>query len=193
MVGCLLDGTYRFHYDGRDVGAMCVLGTFSQYAVLSEFSVVKVDDDAADRTVVDQVHRMRLHPSPTAVGVAEPQFEGVLATRVLQHLLDVGFPQRPVVGVHPRDPAVAQLLLHRAPREVEPGLVEPVAPRLRAGRPDHHRGGVRRVAEAALRLLRLPERPAYADVWRETQIRVEFSDPPNQRVLTVPAPPPPPG
>jgi len=45
MVGCLLDGTYRFHYQGQDVGAMCVLGTFSQYAVLSEFSVVRVDDD----------------------------------------------------------------------------------------------------------------------------------------------------
>jgi alcohol dehydrogenase (nicotinoprotein) len=45
MVGCLLDGTYRFHHQGQDVGAMCVLGTFSQYAVLSEFSVVKVDDD----------------------------------------------------------------------------------------------------------------------------------------------------
>ena len=45
MVGCLLDGTYRFHYQGKDVGAMCVLGTFSQYAVISEYSAVKVDDD----------------------------------------------------------------------------------------------------------------------------------------------------
>jgi NDMA-dependent alcohol dehydrogenase len=45
MVGCLLDGTYRFHYEGQDVGAMCVLGTFSQRAVISEFSAVKVDDD----------------------------------------------------------------------------------------------------------------------------------------------------
>jgi NDMA-dependent alcohol dehydrogenase len=45
MVGCLLDGTYRFHLDGQDVGAMCVLGTFSQYAVISELSAVRVDDD----------------------------------------------------------------------------------------------------------------------------------------------------
>jgi NDMA-dependent alcohol dehydrogenase len=45
MVGCLLDGTYRFHYQGQDVGAMCVLGTFSQRAVISEFSAVRVDDD----------------------------------------------------------------------------------------------------------------------------------------------------
>jgi len=27
------------------MGAMCVLGTFSQYAVISEYSAVKVDDD----------------------------------------------------------------------------------------------------------------------------------------------------
>jgi alcohol dehydrogenase (nicotinoprotein) len=44
--GCLLDGTYRFHTaDGEDVGGMCMLGTFSQYATVSENSCVKVDDD----------------------------------------------------------------------------------------------------------------------------------------------------
>jgi S-(hydroxymethyl)glutathione dehydrogenase/alcohol dehydrogenase len=44
--GGLLDGTYRFHTaDGEDVGGMCMLGTFSQHAVVSEFSCVKVDDD----------------------------------------------------------------------------------------------------------------------------------------------------
>jgi alcohol dehydrogenase (nicotinoprotein) len=45
MVGCLLDGTYRFHLDGHDVGAMCVLGTFSRHAVVSELSLIKIDDD----------------------------------------------------------------------------------------------------------------------------------------------------
>ena len=44
--GCLLDGTYRFHTsDGEDVGGMCMLGTFSEYATVSELSAVKVDDD----------------------------------------------------------------------------------------------------------------------------------------------------
>ncbi len=44
--GGLLDGTYRFHTaDGEDVGGMCMLGTYSQDAVVSEFSCVKVDDD----------------------------------------------------------------------------------------------------------------------------------------------------
>ena len=44
--GGLLDGTFRFHTaDGEDVGGMCMLGTFSQYATVSENSCVKVDDD----------------------------------------------------------------------------------------------------------------------------------------------------
>src|SRR5439155_10537452 len=45
QTGALLDDTYRFHLDGKDVGGMCVLGTFSQYMVVSENSCVKVDDD----------------------------------------------------------------------------------------------------------------------------------------------------
>ncbi|HEY2507834.1 MAG TPA: NDMA-dependent alcohol dehydrogenase [Streptosporangiaceae bacterium] len=44
--GYQLDGTARFHTaDGEDLGGMCMLGTFSEYAVVSEYSVVKVDDD----------------------------------------------------------------------------------------------------------------------------------------------------
>ena len=45
QTGALLDDTYRFHLDGKDAGGMCVLGTFSQYMVISENSCVKVDDD----------------------------------------------------------------------------------------------------------------------------------------------------
>jgi S-(hydroxymethyl)glutathione dehydrogenase/alcohol dehydrogenase len=41
----LPDGTFRFHEGGTDFGQMCLLGTFSQYAVLSEASVVKVAED----------------------------------------------------------------------------------------------------------------------------------------------------
>jgi alcohol dehydrogenase (nicotinoprotein) len=44
--GGQLDGTFRFHdAGGEDFGGMCMLGTFSEYAVVSEFSCVKVDDD----------------------------------------------------------------------------------------------------------------------------------------------------
>jgi NDMA-dependent alcohol dehydrogenase len=43
--GCLPDGTYRFHLDGEDLGAMCMLGTFSERSVISENSVIKVDSD----------------------------------------------------------------------------------------------------------------------------------------------------
>jgi NDMA-dependent alcohol dehydrogenase len=41
----LPDGTYRYHEGSTDLGQMCLLGTFSQYAVLSEASVVKIEDD----------------------------------------------------------------------------------------------------------------------------------------------------
>jgi S-(hydroxymethyl)glutathione dehydrogenase/alcohol dehydrogenase len=41
----LPDGTYRYHEGSTDFGQMCLLGTFSQYAVFSEASTVKVDDD----------------------------------------------------------------------------------------------------------------------------------------------------
>jgi NDMA-dependent alcohol dehydrogenase len=44
-VGCLPDGTFRFHSDGEDLGGMCVLGTFSQRAVLSEWSCVRIEPD----------------------------------------------------------------------------------------------------------------------------------------------------
>lgn len=45
LEGCLPDGSFRFH-DGKgsDIGGMCMLGTFSERAVISQHSVVKVDD-----------------------------------------------------------------------------------------------------------------------------------------------------
>lgn len=39
------DGTFRFHKDGVDYGGLCVLGTFSQYTVVSEYSVIPIPDD----------------------------------------------------------------------------------------------------------------------------------------------------
>ena len=43
--GCLPDGTYRFHAGGEDFGGMCMLGTFSERAMISENSAIKVDPD----------------------------------------------------------------------------------------------------------------------------------------------------
>ncbi|MBS4729310.1 NDMA-dependent alcohol dehydrogenase [Mycobacterium sp. SM1] len=43
MMGPQIDGTYRFHARGRDVGQMCLLGTFSEYTVVPAASVVKID------------------------------------------------------------------------------------------------------------------------------------------------------
>ncbi len=46
MEGCLPDGTFRFHdVSGEDYGGLCMLGTFSQFGVVSEYSVVRVDKD----------------------------------------------------------------------------------------------------------------------------------------------------
>ncbi|MCX6463723.1 MAG: NDMA-dependent alcohol dehydrogenase [Pseudonocardiales bacterium] len=43
MMGPQLDGGYRFHARGEDIGQMCLLGTFSEYTVVPVASVVKVD------------------------------------------------------------------------------------------------------------------------------------------------------
>jgi NDMA-dependent alcohol dehydrogenase len=43
--GCMVDGTYRLHSEGVDYGAMCMLGTFSQYGVVSQYSLIKIGDD----------------------------------------------------------------------------------------------------------------------------------------------------
>ncbi len=45
LQGSLPGGAFRFHTNRQDVGAMCMLGTFSERSVVSEYSVVKVDDD----------------------------------------------------------------------------------------------------------------------------------------------------
>jgi Zn-dependent alcohol dehydrogenase len=41
----LTDGTYRFHAGDDDFGQMCLLGTFSERSVVSEYSCVKIADD----------------------------------------------------------------------------------------------------------------------------------------------------
>jgi len=45
MTGCMADGTFRFHRDGAGIGALCCLGTFSQWTTVSQHSVVKIASD----------------------------------------------------------------------------------------------------------------------------------------------------
>lgn len=45
MTGTQLDGTYRRHINGQDVGVMALVGTFSQYGTVPEASIIKIDDD----------------------------------------------------------------------------------------------------------------------------------------------------
>ncbi|HST38878.1 MAG TPA: NDMA-dependent alcohol dehydrogenase [Conexibacter sp.] len=43
LEGSMPDGTFRFHADGEDFGALDLLGTFSQYATIREDSAIVVD------------------------------------------------------------------------------------------------------------------------------------------------------
>jgi NDMA-dependent alcohol dehydrogenase len=45
LTGAMLDGTYRMHFDGRDVAKTGALGTFAEWNVFDESSCVKVRDD----------------------------------------------------------------------------------------------------------------------------------------------------
>jgi len=49
--GMFEDGTWRFHEGDTDIGGFCTLGTFSQYAVVSENACVKVDREIPLRVV----------------------------------------------------------------------------------------------------------------------------------------------
>ncbi|MBO0848732.1 MAG: alcohol dehydrogenase catalytic domain-containing protein, partial [Pseudonocardia sp.] len=40
LEGCMPDGTFRFHSNGEDLGAMCMIGTFSERATISETSCI---------------------------------------------------------------------------------------------------------------------------------------------------------
>ena len=41
----IADGTSRHHAQGKDLGLMCLLGTFAHHTVVNEASCIKVDDD----------------------------------------------------------------------------------------------------------------------------------------------------
>ena len=46
--GMFEDGTWRFHEGATDIGGFCTLGTFSQYAVVSEWATVPLREDFQD-------------------------------------------------------------------------------------------------------------------------------------------------
>nr|MDT0664020.1 alcohol dehydrogenase catalytic domain-containing protein [Micromonospora sp. DSM 115978] len=45
LIGLQLDGTSRHHVDGADARLMCMVGAFANHTVVSEASVIKVDND----------------------------------------------------------------------------------------------------------------------------------------------------
>ncbi len=44
-LGRQVDGTSRHHAQGRDLGIMCILGTFAHHTVVNEASCIKIDQD----------------------------------------------------------------------------------------------------------------------------------------------------
>jgi S-(hydroxymethyl)glutathione dehydrogenase/alcohol dehydrogenase len=52
LAGSFPDGSFRFHAAGTDYGQMCMLGTFAQYATISQHSVVKVAPELPLETAV---------------------------------------------------------------------------------------------------------------------------------------------
>jgi alcohol dehydrogenase (nicotinoprotein) len=78
LEGSLPGGAFRNHARGQDVGAMCMLGSFAERGVVSEYSVVRVDDDLPlDRAVLvgcgvptgwgSSVYAARVGPGDTVV------------------------------------------------------------------------------------------------------------------------------
>lgn len=45
LTGTQLDGTFRMHKDGQDVGQLCLVSTFSEYTVVNENNCVKIPSD----------------------------------------------------------------------------------------------------------------------------------------------------
>jgi S-(hydroxymethyl)glutathione dehydrogenase/alcohol dehydrogenase len=44
MAGCQLDGTYRMHFRGQDVGQSSFVGTFAEHSVMPEWACIKIPD-----------------------------------------------------------------------------------------------------------------------------------------------------
>jgi S-(hydroxymethyl)glutathione dehydrogenase/alcohol dehydrogenase len=45
LAGCQLDGSFRMHKDGTDIGQMAMISTFSEYTVVPSISCVKIPED----------------------------------------------------------------------------------------------------------------------------------------------------
>ena len=52
LYGSFPDGSFRFHDGATDYGQMCMVGTFAEYATISQHSVVKVDESLPLETAV---------------------------------------------------------------------------------------------------------------------------------------------
>ncbi len=78
LAGPLLDGTFRMHNGDVNIGQFCLVGTFSQYTVVSDMSLVVIDNDyALNRAVLvgcgvptgvgAVIHRAKVVPGSTVM------------------------------------------------------------------------------------------------------------------------------
>jgi S-(hydroxymethyl)glutathione dehydrogenase/alcohol dehydrogenase len=78
QLGPQLDGTYRMHYQGRDINQFLMISTFSAWTTVSEWSVVKVPDELSLETLSllgcgvgtgfgSAVHAASVHPGDVVV------------------------------------------------------------------------------------------------------------------------------
>jgi S-(hydroxymethyl)glutathione dehydrogenase/alcohol dehydrogenase len=76
--GPQLDGTYRMHYQGQDVGQFMLISTFSAWSTVSELSVVKVPDEVPLETICllgcgvgtgfgSAIHAAGVHPGDAVI------------------------------------------------------------------------------------------------------------------------------
>ena len=98
---------------------------------------------------------------PRDAMIQEPAIRAVPAAQAVLHRERLARIERPliaveatlaVVGMHARRPPVAQLLLHRPPRELEPGVIAVRAAPVDAGHPHHDRRGIGGEPESHLAL-----------------------------------------
>jgi NDMA-dependent alcohol dehydrogenase len=78
QLGPQLDGTYRMHYQGRDINQFLMISTFSAWTTVSEWSVVKVPDELSLETLSllgcgvgtgfgSAVHAASVHPGDVVI------------------------------------------------------------------------------------------------------------------------------
>ncbi len=105
--GMLLDGTFRMHKDGQNIGQFCLVSTFSEHTVVPDISVVPISDRfPLNRAVLvgcgvltgvgSVIHRARIMPGSAVVVVGC----GGVGTNIIQGAALAGARMIIAVDIH---------------------------------------------------------------------------------------------